>query len=305
MSLKSVKNKITSIDKTRQVTRAMEAVSAVKMRKSQEQALTARPYAHAALRILQGLSVTEDIANHPLGTRRPVRKSCLIVVTSDRGLAGNLNNAVLKRCMQMLHDNELSQKEADIITIGSRGRSFFEKRGYTIKGSYEKWGDAVTFDDITPIIETIEHGFREEEYDDVWVVYTNFVSTLTQEVYARRVLPITHENVTDVVAGITPETGKFSETQETPSDETTTPIFEPSTEQVLETLIPALLRIQVYHSVLEANASEHSARMIAMKNASENAEELLKKLRLSYNKVRQAAITNEMIEIVGGMESLT
>ena len=310
MSLKLVTEKIKSIDKTKQVTKAMEAVSAVKMRKSQAFALEARPYARTALNILKSLSKTADIETHPLAEVRPVRKSCFIVVTSDKGLAGSLNSNVIKKTEQMIKDQKLSREDVSIVAIGGRGKTHFEKHGYNIIASYEKWGDHINFEDISPLIEKIRPLFEEKHSDDVWIFYTNFVSTLQQEVYKRRVLPITSESVTEVVEGIVPDKGKFSKVDKNDKqkEETslkTDPIFEPSAESLLETLIPVLLKIHIYHSVLEANASEHSTRMVAMKNASESATDILKDLRLSYNKVRQAAITNEMSEIVGGMESLS
>lgn len=345
MSLKTVTSKIKSVDKTRQVTKAMEAVSAVKMRKSQENAFKARPYARTALQILSNVSKSSDISSHPLGEERPVKKSCFIVITSDRGLAGSLNSSVLKKVTRTMEERNLKKEDIGIISIGSRGAGFFLKREFTILENYEKWGDLVSFDDIAPLITRIQSLFTSGKYDDVWIFYTNFITTLQQEVFARRVLPITTDGVREVVAGIVPEKGMYSEINkdeevaktdkaDAPDKSTQVPleesrpgategvpirklessspssltgqeyIFEPSAEKVLETLLPTLLKIHVYHSVLEANASEHSARMVAMKSASENAEDMLRDLKLSYNKVRQAAITTEMSEIIGGVESL-
>ena len=305
MSLKSVKGKIKSIDKTRQVTKAMEAVSAVKMRKSQEGALVARPYALAALTILQSISGSVDGSSHPLGKLRGEKKTCFIVVTSDRGLAGSLNSLIFKAWTRFMENAGLAKEDVGVIAIGRRGFEYFSRRGYTIIESYERWGDAIDLKTIDALAERAQKLFFEETYDAVWIIYTNFISTLRQEVYTRKVLPISFESVAEVVRGILPETGKFSERESAEKPQKVEVYtFEPDAEEVLAELMPLLLKIQLYHSVLEANASEHSARMMTMKKASDNARDLLKGLRLSYNKARQAAITREVSEIVGGTETL-
>ena len=305
MSLKSVKSKIKSIDKTRQVTKAMEAVSAVKMRKSQERALGGRPYALSALKILQSVAGSFDGSAHPLAAERPVKKACMVVVTSDRGLAGSLNSAVLKEFGRTLERMGLKPEQVGIIAVGKRGYEYFSKRGFHIIDHFEHWGDFIDFEIVEPLIARIKTLFLEEAYDQVWFVYTQFISTLRQSVHARKVLPVTYAGVAEAVAGITPESGRYSSVGRTGEGVAKTPYtFEPSAETVLDELFPLLIKIEAYHSILEANASEHSARMMAMKNASDNARDILRDLRLSYNKARQAAITKEMSEIVGGTESL-
>ena len=305
MSLKSVKNKIKSIDKTRQVTKAMEAVSAVKMRKSQTNAISVRPYAASALKILRSISGATETANHPLTTARKVKKTCIVLVSGDKGLAGSYGSALLKNAYRFIEEKGLTQENTAFITIGKKGDEHFKKRGWNIIGTYEKWSDQVTFDMVKPLAEQIKKLYLNGEYDAIFIIYTNFISTLKQAVYARQLLPVTFAGVEEVVRGITPEKGKFSELGK---DMVAEPVkeynFEPSAEEVLTELIPVLFNIQIYHSVLESNASEHSARMIAMKNASDNAREISRNLKLHFNKVRQAAITREVSEIVGGMESM-
>ncbi len=305
MSLKSVKNKIKSIDKTRQVTRAMEAVSAVKMRKSQQSAIGIRPYAKSALKILRSISGAEAAANHPLTKPREVKKTCVVLVSADKGLAGSYGAALLKGVYRFMTEKGLTKENTAFITIGKKGREHFGKRGWNILGSYEKWSDSVSFDIVRPLAEQVKELYLKGEYDRMFIVYTNFISTLKQEVYARQLLPVTFSGVEEIVRGITPERGKFAEIGRdldvAPVKEYT---FEPDPEEILSELIPALFNIQIYHSVREANASEHSARMIAMKNASDNAKEISRGLKLHFNKVRQAAITREVSEIVGGMESM-
>jgi F-type H+-transporting ATPase subunit gamma len=305
MSLKSVKNKIKSIDKTRQVTKAMEAVSAVKMRKSQQSAISIRPYATSAFKILRSISGSLAAANHPLTKTRPVKKTCIVLVSADKGLAGSYGAALLKGVYRFMDERGLTKENTALITIGKKGKEHFTKRGWDVLMSYERWSDQVSFATVRPLAEEVKELYLSGAYDEILIVYTNFMSTLKQTVYARQLLPVTFAGVEEVVRGITPERGKFSEIGR---DSTLTPVkeytFEPSPEEILSELIPTLFNIQMYHSVLEANASEHSARMIAMKNASDNAKEISRGLKLYFNKVRQAAITREVSEIVGGMESM-
>ncbi len=310
MSLKIVSTKIKSVNKTRQVTKAMEAVSAVKMRKSQATALAARPYARAALSMLRTLSRTTDVAEHPLATVRPIGKTCYVVITSDRGLAGSLNSAVLKACLRDMAAQGLSHAAVSVVTIGARGTGFFNTRSITSLGRYERWGDFISYDEVAPAIATARRAFESGACDTVKIVYTNFLSTLKQEAVVRTLLPLDPHAVEEVVEGITPERGRYAELRREDTavgrrdTSRITPLFEPNPRAVLDTLLPALLNVYLYHAVLEANASEHSSRMVAMKNASENAGTMLKGLKLSYNKARQAGITQEVSEIVGGTEAL-
>ncbi|HLC99428.1 MAG TPA: ATP synthase F1 subunit gamma [Patescibacteria group bacterium] len=305
MSLKSVKNKIKSIDKTRQVTKAMEAVSAVKMRKSQQNAIGIRPYALSALKILRSISGSIEAANHPLTKARKVEKTLIVLVSADKGLAGSYGAALLKGVYRFIEEKGMTKDNAALIAIGKRGYEHFLKRGWTVVNHFERWSDQVSFDTVRPLAEEIKALYMKGEYDEILIVYTNFISTLKQVVYSRKLLPVTFESVEEVVRGITPERGKFAEIgrdiDAAPVKEYT---FEPEAGEILSELIPILFNIQIYHSVLEANASEHSARMIAMKNASDNAKDISRGLKLYFNKVRQAAITREVSEIVGGMESM-
>ena len=171
---------------------------------------------------------------------------------------------------------------------------------------YEGFGDFVDYTSIAEIIVLVRDAFLKKQIDSTWVIYTNFISTLRQEVYTRQILPLSYDAIKEIVDGITPERGRFSELKKEMKDERIVEyIVEPDAETITATLFDELLKIEVYHSVLESNASEHSARMIAMKNASDNARDILKDLRLSYNKERQAGITKELNEIVGGVEALS
>lgn len=307
MSLKSVKNKIKSIDKTRQVTKAMEAVSAVKMRKAQAFALSTRPYALAALKILRALSGAIEAAGHPLLAVRPVRRTMVIVITSDKGLAGTYTSAIWKGVQRTFKERGLSSENSAVYAIGRKGHEHFTKRGYTIVGHEERWGDNVDFAMIRPLAERVKTLFLAGDYDNVILIYTNFISTLRQEVVTRTLLPLSFDAVAEAVKGITPERGRFAELAVDDAEHTQVVpeySFEPTADTILTELIPALFNIMIYHAVLEANASEHSSRMIAMKNASDSARDISRGLKLYFNRVRQSAITREVSEIVGGMESM-
>jgi len=301
MSLKNIKSKIRSIDKTHQVTKAMEAVSAVKMRKSQERALFSRPYARAALAILGRVSGSVDVVNHPLTQKRDGNKIALLVVTSDKGLAGSLNSAVLKEVKKISNDSDV--QNISTLCVGKKGFEFCTKRGLNVLKHYENLDDNVSIDDMHDVTKHLVEIFMRGEIDKCFVVYSNFISTFEQEAVSRQVLPISFEEITRVIKDIVPEKGKYAEVVEEKAAPTVYTI-EPSPEEVLEELLPSLLSIQLYHSLLEAKASEHSARMVAMKNASDQAEEITKELTLDYNKARQSLITREMSEISGGMEAL-
>lgn len=304
MSLKAVKNKIKSIDKTRQVTKAMEAVSAVKMRKSQALAISTRPYALSALRILQTISGSVEAMLNPLMTERPVKRTLLVIVSADKGLAGSFGSALFKNAYRFMAEHRLTKENTSLIVVGKKAKEHFEKREWDIVAHYEKWGDGVTFTTVKPLADLVKDGYMKGYYDAAYIVYTSFISTLRQEVYSRKLLPVSFASVEEVVKGILPKQGKFSDGAAKDAVLIKEVTFEPSPNKIVNELIPTLFNIQIYHSVLESNASEHSARMIAMKNASDNAGDISRGLKLYFNKVRQATITREVSEIVGGMESM-
>jgi F-type H+-transporting ATPase subunit gamma len=294
-----------SIENTRQITRAMEAVSATKMRRSQEFALIARPYAESALRMLGNVSEKISRKLHPLLEKRRDGKTCLVVITSDKGLCGGYNGAVLRKAHEFINN---SKSDIDIIVVGKKARDYFKFRNYKIAGEFIGFGDFVRMDETLPISERILQDWQNENYSRVFCAYTNFISTLRQEAVIRQVLPVTKKRIEEIVAGIMPERGKYAgqDTKyEIPAKKYEYKyLFEPSREKVLNELLPLLVKIKIHHMILEANASEHSARMVAMKNASENAEEILGELNLFYNKARQALITEQIAEVTAGREAL-
>lgn len=300
MALKDIKAKIVATKRMNTVTRAMEAVSAAKMRKTQEQAIAGRPYARAALSILTRIAGTEQVKRHPLAASRPVKKLALLVITSDRGLAGSLNSSVLKKADEALNDCNIEQ--IVIYAYGRKGHEYFARRGYTIAKAYENREDDISLEAMEEISSELTEKFLAGEFDKVLAVYSNFHSTFEQVPTMRRLLPLSFPALTEIVESIRPAKGKWSR------DVMTAPPavynVESSRDDVLNMLIPRLIGISIYYMLIEAKASEHSARMVAMKNASDKSKERTRDFTRLYNKLRQAAITREVSEIVGGREAL-
>jgi F-type H+-transporting ATPase subunit gamma len=308
--LKNIKIKISSVGKTRKVTRAMEAVSAVKMRKSQERALGARPYAATALSILERVSGSADASAHPLAVYpymdTPV-KTAVIVVTSDKGLAGALNSAAIKLVEKSFENRNLTKENTALFCIGRRGADYFTSRGFNVRERQENISDNVSEEDMRSVTDSVIKWREAGDVGDVIMIYTNFLSTFEQKPVARQILPITKDMIREMVEGIAPAKGKYSgptRSRIESSSVYTVYTIEPSAKEVFDAIMPKILNIAVFHALLEAKASEHSARMVAMKNATDKAGEVGKELTLKYNKARQAAITREVSEITSGIEAM-
>jgi F-type H+-transporting ATPase subunit gamma len=302
-SLKSLKIKIHSYKKTGTVTKAMQAVSAVKMRKAQERALGMRSYARSALRMLGSVSGSTDALRHPLTQERKNGKVAVIIITSDKGLAGSLNTAVIRKTEQFILDENLSQGELVFFCLGKRGYEFVLRRGYEVKHHHTNISDGideVEFREITDkIIELQTSGYLREAR----VAYTDFRSTFEQSPAIHKILPLSQKIVEHIVKEIPPEKGKYSEmAQEINGVQSYT--IEPEPEIVLEALLPKLVNVAIFNKLLESKASEHSARMVAMKSATDKANEMAGTYTRTFNKVRQAAITREVSEITSGMEAI-
>jgi F-type H+-transporting ATPase subunit gamma len=306
MSLKDVKIKIRAISKIHQVTKAMEAVSAVKMRRSQAVAIEMRPFALHAIGILRRLTQIGVTKGHDLvKSRDNPKKILLVVITSDRGLAGSLNNYVLKAAQDHLNQKGWTNENVHILAIGKKGYEYFSKRGFEIVDRLERWGEGVTMGDPSSLADTLIKDYKNGIYDRVKIVYGNFESTFSQKPVVRRLLPISFAAVEEVIEGIVPARGKYSELRgKTNGDVPQGYIFEPYATSVLNQLFPYLIGVLLYHAVLQANASEHSARMVAMKSASDRARDLTKELTLQFNKERQTSITAEVSEITSGIEAM-
>ena len=321
--LKAIKTKIRSVEKTQTVTKAMEAVSAAKMRKAQTIALSGRAYARAAVAVLARVSGSNVLQNHKL-TRgaapllssaaghhgdaaesngaAPLR-ALYIVITSDKGLAGAINSAVLRAANADIQATGLSPEQVLIIAVGKKANEFFSTRGYQVAVYHPNTPD-LSDTMIDSLVNEVAFRFADGIVDVVKIVYQHFISTFEQHATLRTIFPLSLSELERVVHDMTPKRGAFSEFEET---ETVSPklyTVEPSEEEVFNVILPKLAGIFVYHALLESQASEHSARMVAMKSASDKAEEMEHSLTLQFNKARQAAITREVSEITGGMEAM-
>lgn len=316
-SLKNIKLKIQSYKKTGTVTHAMEAVSAVKMRKAQERALGGRAYAAAALSVMERLSGTIDIAHHPLmqkseQTLHHTSKvgsdgsylTCFVIITSDKGLAGSLNSGVIRRTEHEIAARNLTHEQIVIIAIGRRGADHFASRGYDVRERHENVGDDISEVALRQITDTLIQWHAAHEIGACVVTYTNFVSTFEQEAVARQIIPITPEVIREIVAGIRPARGRYAPTPDEVVQKPATYTIEPDADVVLAELLPRLINIAIFHALLESKASEHSARRVAMKSATDKAHDMTKSYMRIFNKVRQAAITREVSEITSGMEAM-
>ncbi len=299
--LKEIKLKIRSTARTRTVTKAMEAVSAAKMRKTQNAALAGRSYARAATSVLARVQGTRELANHPLTTKREVTKALYIVITSDKGLAGALNSGVLRAVARDMNERGLASQSAGVIAIGRKAQDFFTRREFAIE-AYHPNTDVVSADIITSVVAEAAARFSSGAADEVIIAYQNFISTFEQRPTLRTLFPLSLEELQKVVADIVPAKGAMA----TKAPEATAGGYtvEPSESDVLSAILERLAAIFVYHALLESQASEHSARMVAMKGASDKAAEMQHALTLKFNKARQAAITREVSEITGGMEAM-
>lgn len=290
-SLKEIRGRIASIRNIAQITRAMEMMAASRMKRAQDAILAARPYSDELRDALSRVAAAVTEEADPLLARRPVRRTGLIVLTTDRSLAGALDSNVVRTSLRWITQRaDEAGGEAPVVeavTVGRKGRDGLRRAGISIAAHFVNLGDRPAFSDVTPIARLVTEDFLAGRYDEIAVSYTTFVSTLVQQPEVRRILPV--------------EQPDLGEEQRISNDEY---LFEPSPEQVLSQLLPHYVAIDLYRAVLEHNASEQSARMIAMRNATENANELIGDLTLVYNKTRQATITREMIEIASGAEAL-
>ncbi len=286
-SLKEVKTRIGSVTSTQQITKAMKMVAAAKLRKSQERILQMRPFAQKMTLLLQDLSVS-DVSDDNWYTKvRPEEKVCVIAITSDRGLCGSFNSSVIKSVValvQQKYADQYARKNVTILCIGRRGLDFFTKRNYKVNGDFVNLFHSMTFENVSGAGQYLMDAFKNGTYDKIEIVYNQFKNVATQVLITEQFLPV-----------VPPSTRKRNEVDY---------IFQPSQHEIMSGLIPKSLKTQLFKAVLDSNASENGARMTAMDKASENAGEILKELRLMYNRTRQAAITKEILEIVAGAEAL-
>lgn len=289
-SLKEVRIRIKSVSSTQQITRAMKMVAAAKLRRAQDAITQMRPYAQRLGGILKNLSQGNDVAaDSPYYQKRAVKKAAVLVVTSDRGLCGAFNTNVAKAAMAKITEQFDDLRKTGDLTIypfGKKGFEFFSRRGFNVDDSYVGVFTQLSFDYVKEAAEKLMTDFKNGDVDEVWLVFNEFKNVATQIIRTEQFLPVSP-----------------AESQEA-GGTTTDYIFEPSQKEIVESLIPNSIKIQLYRAILESNASEHGARMTAMDKATDNAGEMLKSLKLVYNQTRQAAITKEILEIVGGAEAL-
>ena len=282
-NLKEIRNRITSVSSTMQITSAMKMVSAAKLKKAQDAITAMRPYAEKLTELLQNLSATLDgDIGGEFTTQREVKKVLLVVVTSNRGLAGAFNTNAIKEAKNRA--NFYAGKQVDIFAIGKKGNDVLTKTNSVVANESAVY-DNLTFDNVAAIADTLTQKFVSGEYDKIELIYNQFKNAATQIVQTEQFLPLA-----PIKSDITVSTGDY--------------IFEPSKEEIVLTLIPKSLKTQLYKGIRDSFASEHGARMTAMHKATDNATELRNQLKLTYNKARQASITNEILEIVGGAEAL-
>lgn len=282
-SLRDIKTRINSTKKTSQITKAMEMVSASKLNRAETNAKKFVPYMEKIQEVVSSIALGSKDVTHPMLTSRPVKKTGYLVITSDRGLAGAYNSSILRLVHNLIQERHKSTDEYVIIAVGRMGRDFFKNRGMNVVLDIAGLPDQPSFSDIKAIVNKTVGMFADGTYDELYMYYNHFVSPIQQDATEKKVLPLT-----DIAA----------------SNKLISYEFEPSAEEILEVLLPQYAESLIYGALLDGKASEHAARMSAMKSATDNAKELIDSLSLSYNRARQAAITQEITEIAGGVAAL-
>jgi F-type H+-transporting ATPase subunit gamma len=283
-TMRQIRSRIRVAKNIQQITKAMKMVAAARLKRAQDRVTSARPYAAKMREVVGGLAqATSDSVEHPLLEKRPVSRTGVLVITADRGLCGSYNSGVIRKAGELLET--LSRDDTVLYTIGRKGTAFFRRRGYTIREAIEVDLGAVDFAQATAVAGKLRQAFEAREFDELYVVYTQFVTAMTQIPKALKLLPA--EPSTD-----------------TQTEMASSVIFEPSAHALLAELLPRYLVTQIYQALLESVASEHGSRMTSMSSATDNAGKMISTLTLSLNRARQAAITKEISEIVGGAESL-
>ncbi|HEX9020747.1 MAG TPA: ATP synthase F1 subunit gamma [Nitrospirota bacterium] len=285
-SLRDIRRKITSVKKTQQITKAMKMVAAAKLRRAQDRVIAARPYSRKMLQVIANLAGRVERAQHPLLAKREPKKVKLLVLTSDRGLCGAYNTNILRKAVETVRQLQAEGKEVKVNVVGRKGRDFFRKRSAYSLGKV--WSDLgmIDYDKAADVGKNIVERFTAGETDEVYLLYNEFKSVIQQKVTLEKLLPIEPPAEAD------------------PFMAAVDYLYEPSAEAILSSILPKHIEVQVYRSMLESQASEMGARMTAMDSATRNARDMINRLTLKFNKQRQAAITKEISEIVGGAEAL-
>ena len=283
-NLKEIRSRITSVSSTMQITSAMKMVSAAKLKRAQDAIIQMRPYANKLTELLENLSGSLDSSEGGVySLEREVKNVLLVPITSNRGLCGGFNTYIIKKTNSLIH-NEYKSAQVHILSIGRKSSEYFSKNGFEINSVYDEVFNDLSFEKVGEIAEKIMSAFVEKKYDKVVLVYNQFKNAATQIIMNEAYLPI--------------------QTTTNQEENGVDYLFEPEKKEIVQQLIPKSLKTQLFKAVLDSHAAEHGARMTAMHKATDNAGELKKELTLTYNKARQAAITGEILEIVGGAEAL-
>ncbi len=289
-TLRDIKKRITAVQNTQKITKAMKMVAASKLRKVQTRMLDLRPYANKMHDVLISLAKGADRESHPLLAYRPRKTVEIVVVTSDRGLCGAFNTNILKAAQQTIGQLKSDGFEVSISTVGKKARDYFKRRNVHTRNSWTGISGNIRYSDATEIANNIKENYINETIDEVTVVYNAFKSMVAQTITMAKLLPLAPIEEGEEGSAPEPEAADF--------------IYEPSKEAIFDKLIPRNVDIQIYRALLESSASEEAARMSAMENATQSCDEMVGKLTLQYNKARQASITGELMDIVGGVEAL-
>ncbi|GIO12799.1 ATP synthase gamma chain [Cohnella xylanilytica] len=286
--MREIKRQIKSTQNTKQITKAMEMVAASKLKRATNAALASRPYSDKLKEVVSSIASSSGGVKHPMLQSREIKRTAYLVISSDRGQAGGLNNNLLKKLVETIKSKHKSADEYALFVIGRKGFDYFKRRGYAVRQEVIGVPDSPTFADIKSIASAAVGGFENGDYDELYVVYNRFVNAISQIPTIKRMLPLDASQL---------EGGKSGPTADYE--------YEPSAEEVLSVLLPKYAETLVYSALLENKASEFGARMTAMGNATKNATKMIAQYTLNYNRARQAAITQEIAEIVGGANALS
>ena len=298
---KAIQRRIKSVTNTKKITKAMEMVSAAKMRRATDGVLATRPYSSLAWQIIENISKGRSEIIHPFlgdtGDKRNEERIMIILVTSDKGLCGSFNGQMFREVKNFLSSNHLAPNSVDFVILGKKGEVFAGREKLNVSATFEGLNNNPKFNNIKPIAKMAMDKFVEGAYNKVYIAYTDYVSTLIQKAQVRQLLPIIRD---EDLGSVEDQDTNNEVTPELNNDY----VFEPEQKKLLETLLPKIVETQIFQAVLESVASEHSARMVAMKNATDAANDMVRDLTLTFNKIRQAGITREISEISAGKAAL-
>lgn len=284
-TLRDIKRRITAVKSTKQITKAMKMVAAAKLRRAQNRMIDMRPYADKMNSVIS--SMTGGEAAHPLLVKRPRKTVEILVLSSDRGLCGAYNTNIIKAAEKLISTRHDEKFNVSISIVGKKAADYYKRRDITIRNSWVGLSGKLTYTDAQKIGSDIVENYVNETIDEVFIIYNKFVTVMNQEVTVKKLMPVSAE-----------------ESEAGAEEPSTVFIFEPSQKEILNQLLPKNVEVQIYRALLESQASEEAARMTAMENATQNADEMIERLTLQYNKARQATITKELMDIVGGVEAL-